>query len=119
MGCILVIEDDAAIRHNVARMLQLEGHAVQVAENGAAGLIACTQTQQQLVLCDVNMPGGLDGWQVLQTLRREHPAVRVVMLTALSEGESVDKAQSLGAAGYLLKPFTRAQLLATVNHQLA
>lgn len=118
MAYLLVIEDDAAIRHNVARMLQLEGHEVDVAPSGAAGLTACRVRPPQLVLCDVNMPGGLDGWQVLQTLRLELPVVPVVMLTALSEGESMEKALALGAVAYLRKPFTRVDLLGAVNRFL-
>jgi DNA-binding response OmpR family regulator len=116
MSRILVIEDEATIRHNVVRMLELEGHHVFQAEDGAQGLKLAQTEKPALVLCDVNIPH-MDGFAVLQAIRGDADlsSTSVVMLTAMTEQENQDRGFELGAAGYLTKPFTRAQLLQTLQ----
>lgn len=112
MNTVLVVEDDDAIRNNVARLLQLEGYTVQVAGNGNEGLLAARASRPDLVITDINMPG-LDGFALVQALRAD-PALAttpVLMLTALDDRASMRRGMTVGADDYLAKPFTRDELL--------
>jgi CheY-like chemotaxis protein len=65
---VLVIEDDALIRANLARWLKIEGYSVDVAENGTDGLAFARKSRPDVVICDLLMPG-IDGYTVLAQLR--------------------------------------------------
>ena len=67
---ILVIEDQAPMRRNVALLLEMEGFKVATAENGRTGVAAAKKERPDLVLCDVTMPE-MDGYAVVQALRAE------------------------------------------------
>ena len=67
---ILIIEDQAPMRRNIALMLQMEGYQVSTAENGRAGLEVARRERPDLVLSDVMMPE-LDGYGVVQALRED------------------------------------------------
>jgi two-component system alkaline phosphatase synthesis response regulator PhoP len=110
---LLVIEDSdlgAGLRAN----FEMEGYAVEVAENGARGLELARSFQPDLVVLDMMLPD-LDGLQVLRTLRQERRSVPVLVLTA--RGQESDKvvALKLGADDYLTKPFGLLELLARVE----
>ncbi|QJW85079.1 response regulator [Ramlibacter terrae] len=112
MATILVVEDDAAIRNNIARLLQLEGHAVSVAVDGRDGLEQASRRPPDLVITDINMPG-LDGFALAEALRG-HPAMGttpILMLTALDDRASMRRGMRAGADDYPAKPFTRVELL--------
>lgn len=119
MARILVIEDDREIRANLLRFLRLEGHETLEAESGDTGLAMAAGVD--LVLCDVMMPGGPDGFAVLARLRADPStlALPFVFVTASAEREVLDQASSLGADGVLIKPFDLACLRATVAKALA
>ena len=68
---ILIIEDQAPMRRNVALMLQMEGYEVFTAENGRVGLEAARKERPDLILCDVMMPE-MDGYGVVQSLREDN-----------------------------------------------
>jgi class 3 adenylate cyclase len=109
---VLVVEDDDPIRANIARLLGLEGYAVHVAANGAAGLQQARGTAPDIVITDINMPG-MDGFALVEALRAD-PAlatVPVLMLTALGDRASMRRGMKAGADDYLAKPFTRDELL--------
>jgi len=112
MTSVLVVEDDDAIRGNVARLLGLEGYEVSVAVNGSEGLERARALRPDLVVSDVNMPG-LDGFALVEALRAD-PALAttaVLMLTALDDRASMRRGMTAGADDYLAKPFTRTELL--------
>ncbi|MGV3571956.1 MAG: protein kinase domain-containing protein [Ramlibacter sp.] len=112
MAAILVVEDDAAIRNNIARLLQLEGHAVSVAVDGREGLEQALARAPDLVITDINMPG-MDGFALAEALRAQ-PALGtlpILMLTALDDRASMRRGMRAGADDYLAKPFTRVELL--------
>jgi DNA-binding NarL/FixJ family response regulator len=117
---ILLIEDQAPMRRNLALMLELEGYEVLTAENGRRGVEQALAHQPDLVLCDVMMPE-LDGYGVVQTLR-ENPATATlpfVFLTARGERSDVRLGMNFGADDYLTKPVIRDDLLAAVEVRLA
>jgi class 3 adenylate cyclase/CheY-like chemotaxis protein len=116
MTTILVVEDDDAIRNNVARLLKLEGYAVSVAANGTEGLQSARSLHPDLVISDINMPG-LDGFALVESLRAD-PALAttaVLMLTALDDRASMRRGMKAGADDYLAKPFTRDELLEALH----
>ncbi len=116
---ILIIEDDPGIRRGLALTLKTEGYRVTEAENGRAGLEAAGTQLPDLVLCDVNMPE-MDGYAVVEQLRRM-PALAstpFIFLTARGEHADVRKGMALGADDYLIKPFTRAELLEAITGRL-
>jgi DNA-binding response OmpR family regulator len=113
MSLILVVEDNANLAYGLATSLELEGHEVVLAEDGAAGLRAARDQRPDLVILDLMLPG-LDGYRVLQTLRERGETAPVLILTA--RGEEADKVLGfrLGADDYVTKPFGLLELLARV-----
>jgi serine/threonine-protein kinase PpkA len=109
---VLVVEDDAAIRNNIARQLQLEGYTVHVATTGTGGLEQARALRPGLVITDINMPG-MDGFALVAALRGDAALATtpVMMLTALDDRGSMRRGMTAGADDYLAKPFTRRELL--------
>lgn len=120
MPRILLIEDDAQIRANVRRYLTLNGHEVVEAADGPAGIAAARAARADLVLCDVMMPGGPDGFGVLAALRAapETAVTPFVFITASAEHEAMARGLELGAADYVVKPFDLAALGAVLAKHL-
>ena len=113
MTRILVVEDEVSFSDPLSYVLTKEGYEVAVAETGPAALAAFEQSGADLVLLDVMLPG-LDGYAVLQELRRgKH--VPVLMLTARDEVEDRVRGLQAGADDYLVKPFALSELLARVQ----
>jgi len=110
---ILVVDDDARVGAALQRALIAEGHQVELAADGPAGLRAAAERQPDLVVLDVMLPG-IDGVEVCRRLRERGP-VPILMLTALgAPGERVRGLDS-GADDYLVKPFAYEELLARVR----
>lgn len=116
---ILITEDQAPMRRNIALMLQLEGYSVVSAENGRIGLEMARQEKPDLILCDVMMPE-LDGYGVVQALREDadFSATPFIFLTARSDRSDVRIGMNFGADDYLTKPVVRDDLLAAVQVRL-
>lgn len=117
---ILVIEDQAPMRRNIALLLELAGYEVATAENGRVGVEAARQHLPDLILCDVMMPE-LDGHGVVQTLRAE-PATATtpfIFLTARGDRGDIRLGMNFGADDYLIKPVVRDDLIAAVQARLA
>jgi two-component system, OmpR family, alkaline phosphatase synthesis response regulator PhoP len=113
MSRILVVEDNANLAYGLATSLELEGHEVVLAEDGAAGLAAAREKAPDLVILDLMLPG-MDGYRVLRSLREQGETAPVLILTA--RGEEADKVLGfrLGADDYVTKPFGLLELLARV-----
>jgi two-component system alkaline phosphatase synthesis response regulator PhoP len=111
---ILVVEDNANLAFGLMTSLELEGHQVVVAEDGAAGLRAALEGRPDLLILDLMLPG-MDGYRVLKALREQGSTVPVLILTA--RGEEADKVLGfrLGADDYVTKPFGLLELLARVG----
>lgn len=117
---ILVIDDEQSVRENVAQFLRLEGHRVNEADNGAAGIAEALRSPPDLVLCDLMMPG-VDGFGVLARLRAEPTtsSVPFVFLTASAVPSDSTVGFKLGANEYITKPFSLAVLGEVVTQRLA
>ena len=114
---ILVIEDEPGIVDFLERGLRGQGFAVSAALDGEEGLRLALETDPDLVVLDMLLPGR-SGLEVLRVLRAQKPEVPVIALTAL--GEVSDRVTGLdaGAVDYLTKPFSLAELAARIRAQL-
>jgi two-component system, cell cycle response regulator len=113
---VLLVEDSAAIRALVRRMLVAGGHTVVEAARGADALALCREQQPDVVLLDVEMPG-MSGWDVLAAMKAD-PGLRnvpVVFLTGRSATADMVDGLRLGAHDYLRKPCEPTELLARVQ----
>ena len=117
---ILVVDDSEVNRLLVAATLRREGYRILEASGGASGLEAIARESPDLVILDLMMPG-MDGAEMMLRLRsRTGPAApRVLLMTALSETESLAKAREVGADDHLLKPFSPPDLRVRVRELLA
>ena len=116
---ILVIEDDVEVRKFLCRVLELEGYRVLQAGGGEEGLKVARGNPITMLLLDLRMPEG-DGWAVLGEMK-EDPQLRdipVVILSASVGEEQREKAFSMGAAGYLVKPLSTASLRESIARVL-
>lgn len=106
---ILVIDDEPVVGMSCRRTLAPEGHDVSVYEDPHRGLAAAASGEFDVVFLDLMMPG-LDGMEVLRRIKQAGIATEVVIITGHSTVESAVEAMQLGAADYLSKPFSPAEL---------
>lgn len=111
---ILVIEDEVKLARFIERGLREEGYSVDVVGDGEGGLHAAMETDYDLVVLDVMLPGR-DGFHVLRSLRKAGRDTRVLMLTALDGVTERVQGLEQGADDYLGKPFAYAEFLARVK----
>jgi len=111
---ILVVEDDAAIRRGLVDALKYAGHQVVECADGDAGHAAIAGVELDLALLDVVLPGR-SGLDLLEEIRRRHPDLPVILVTA--RGAERDRVTGLenGADDYVVKPFSARELLARVD----
>ncbi len=111
---ILIIEDDHKIANSVRKGLQNQSYAVDVCYNGNEGLQTAQATNYDLIILDRMLPG-LDGLEILSSLRREGKHTPVLLLTA--KDHVLERAAGLnaGADDYLVKPFAFVELIARVR----
>ena len=114
MTRILVVEDNPDLAFGLRTTLEIEGYDVDVAGDGAQGIARARAGKPDLVILDLMLPG-MNGYQVLRTLRDEGVETPVLILTA--RGEEADKVLGfrLGADDYVTTPFGRLELLARVS----
>jgi len=110
---ILVVEDEPRLLRNLAKALREEGYAVDTAEAGDDGLFKAETYDYDVVVLDVMLPQ-LDGWQVLERLRKQKKTP-VLMLTARDAPKDRVRGLNGGADDYLVKPFDLEELLARVR----
>ena len=107
---VVIAEDEALIRMDLREMLEEEGHeVVGEASNGAQALALTRELAPDVVFMDVKMPG-VDGLEGARGIAEDHLAP-VVMVTAFSQAGYVEQASEAGAMAYIVKPFTRTDIL--------
>ena len=117
MPRILLIDDDDALRGVMAEILRDAGHETTLAATGQEGLAALAVEEPDLVLCDINMPGG-DGYAVLREVRRT-PRLAALPFVFLTSDVQVRQGMASGADDYLVKPVSSRDLLAAIDARLA
>jgi len=114
---VLIVEDDASITLGLRINLETEGYEVLAAEDGEKGLAMARADHPDLVILDVMLPK-LNGFQVLQTIRREGMSMPIIVLSARTGEMDKVTGLELGAEDYVAKPFSLAELLARVRAAL-
>ncbi len=114
---ILLVEDELKVARVIQQGLVAEGYDVEVATDGKSGEKKAQTESYDLILLDVLLPRK-DGFEVLQTLRKEKVRTPIVMLTARGTTEDIVNGLDLGADDYLTKPFVFNELLARVRSHL-
>src|SRR6266704_953300 len=109
---ILVVDDDRVIQQLLKVNLELEGYAVEVAEDGVEALAQFDLFHPNLVLLDIMMPK-MDGWEVCRRLKAgvDSCHVPIVLLSARAQEADVQRGMELGVAAYVTKPFAPISLL--------
>jgi two-component system invasion response regulator UvrY len=101
---VLIVDDHALVRMGIRRILedQPDIEVVGDAESGEKALILVKSHKPDIVLLDMKMPG-IDGWEVTRRLKKSHPKVKVIAVTALSTDSTPARVLHLGARGYITK----------------
>ena len=107
---ILVVDDETDMREQLARTFRREGHRVTAVADGRAAIDRATTDRFDIVLLDVAMGAGADGYDVCRTLRSRHNVVPIIMLTALDSEADAVLGLEAGADDYVTKPFGVAEL---------
>ncbi|MEO5338370.1 MAG: response regulator [Magnetospirillum sp. WYHS-4] len=116
MARILVIDDDPRIRLLIRRILEGDGHAVEEAGNGSAGVDKQCVTPFDLVITDIVMPDQ-EGVETIRVLKRRFPALPIVAMSGGGGGslDYLEMARKMGASAVLAKPFTNLDVTGTVS----
>ncbi len=119
MSKILVVEDEAAIRRVLVKILSEESDSYQVeeAEDGLRGIEAIKNKDYDLVLCDIKMPK-MDGVEVLEAARKIKPEIPFIMISGHGDLDTAVNTMRLGAFDYISKPPDLNRLLTTVRNAL-
>jgi len=114
---ILIIEDDLHIAEGIELNLSLQGHEVKIADNGIEGLAAWKEWSPHLIVLDLMLPG-IDGMQILKSIRLEDERLPVLILSA--KVDSSDRVDGFidGADDYMTKPFSLEEFLLRVKRLL-
>ena len=111
---VLVVEDETLIRLDIVETLEDAGYeVVGEAGDGESAIELAGELEPDLIVMDVKMPG-MDGITAADRILEEH-RVAIVMLTAYSQRDLVDRARDAGAMAYVVKPFTPADLIPAVE----
>ncbi len=113
---VLVIDDSNTIRRSAEIFLRQGGHEVVLAEDGFDALAKVNDHEPELIFCDILMPR-LDGYQTCAIIKRNPRFAHVPVIMLSSKDGLFDKARGrmVGSQDYLTKPFTKEQLLRTVD----
>ena len=117
---ILVVEDSPTIVSTVEQFLQMQGYGVHVARDGLSALAAVRALAPKLVLLDIMLPK-VDGFEVCTVIRNNpsYDRMPIIMMSALTNPEDVERAYTVGADDYIKKPFTETDLLDVVKQHFA
>lgn len=102
---ILIVDDEDDILEFVSYNLRKEGYQVLTASNGNDAINVAKEQIPHLIILDIMMPG-MDGYELLESLKKKDPSgeIPVIMLTARNNMKDKEKAISMGATDYLIKP---------------
>src|SRR5215217_4766341 len=118
MPSVLIIDDEPNIRRMVGALLSAEGYEVRDAPDGVTGIARAVETDPDVLLLDLMMPGELDGMATLGRLRETLPDVPVVMMSGRAGLSDAVKATKLGAFNFLEKPLSPEGVLLALSSAL-
>jgi len=111
---ILLVEDDRSISGFITKGLKEMFYAVDSAFDGEEGLHLALSQSYDMIILDIMLPE-MDGWKVLETIRKEQVKTPVIILTAIDAKEDIVRGLELGADDYLVKPFSFMEFLARIK----
>ena len=119
MPKILIVEDDTDVRNNLYDLLEAENFIVKTANNGLEAIEVLKDYLPDLVICDVMMPG-MSGHEFLAEISKNviYASIPFIFLTAKADPMDHREGMNLGADDYLTKPFTRENILTSINTRL-
>lgn len=115
---VAAVDDDFRVRESLASLLESAGYVPALFSSAEEFLISGALTDAVCVITDVRMPG-LDGIELQRRLRRQRPALPVILMSAHHDDGIRQAALGRGAAAFLYKPFDAADLLETIQSALA
>ena len=112
---ILVVDDDSELREQIRRLFEREGHRVMAVPDARAAVDRATTGGFDIVLLDIGLGPGPDGYDVCRMLRERHNVVPIIMLTALDSEADAVLGLEAGADDYVTKPFGPAELRSRIR----
>lgn len=118
---VVIADDDETVRKQIRKLVDGQMNLAVVAEaaSGREAIVLVKEHHPGILLLDITMLPGMDGLQVLKCVRHDHPAIHVVMISQLTDRDLVDKAQELGARGYVAKRDLAVELLLAIERVMA
>ncbi len=118
----LIVDDQPDIRKLILMTMESEDFELHETDNGVDALRLAQNLRPSVVLLDVMMPVGLDGYQVCEKIKANEvlrEGTKVILLTARGQRTDVERGQAAGCDAYLVKPFSPIELLDTVDRLVA
>lgn len=112
---LLIVDDEAVLRKNIAKLLENRGIVVEQAESGEECLSILNKKSMDVVVLDVKMPG-MNGIETLRRIKQKHPEIEVILLTGKPTTTDGVEGIKAGAFDYLSKPAEFEHLLSKINH---
>lgn len=118
MTRLLVVDDEPEICDFLKSFFEERDYEVRTAASGEQALELVEKFRPQIVLLDIKM-GTVDGLAVLREIKQQHPAIKVIMVTAIETTDKIEEAMRLGADNYITKPLSLDYLETDVREKLA
>src|SRR3990167_4134072 len=114
---LLIVDDEVEICDFLKSFFEERNYEFKTASSGQAALTAVEQFKPSIVLLDIKMPG-MDGTQVLETVKKKFPRTKVIMVTALETRDKIEECLRLGADNYITKPLSLEYLENDVREKI-
>ena len=115
---VLVVDDEEALRTVLGSELSGEGYEVNTASDGDEAISMVQNKKFDLLLLDIKMPK-VDGFEVLKFVKKNFPAIKVIMLTGFADLKNAIESKKLGAEDFVSKPYDLVDLLTTIERVLS
>lgn len=115
---VLIVDDDDLVISIIKNILKRDNYISDYCHSGEEALKMVQEYSYELVLLDVNMGSGLDGYDTCKLMHKTQPDLPVILVTASQDDESVNQGFEAGSADYIKKPVSRLELLARVNNTI-
>ena len=114
---VLIVDDEDQMRHLLKSLMEMNGYKCSLSSNANDAKRLIVEQDFDLVLCDVNMPGE-SGLVLAETILNKYPGIALIMVSAIDDPEIAEACLSLGAYGYIIKPFKANELIINVSNAL-
>ena len=118
MSHVLIVDDDVPLGRLLRSWIEAEGASVVTATGAEQALVLASEHAPAVALCDICLPGGRDGFWLVEQLRLLHPETAVVMTTGLPQFATTMPGPREGVADFVVKPFARERIVDALRHAL-